>query len=45
MVSCPEEIGYRNGYITAAQLEATASAMKGNGYGSYLLQLLKERVF
>ena len=45
MVSCPEEIGYRNGYISAAQLEATASAMKGNAYGSYLLQLLKERVF
>lgn len=45
MVSCPEEIAYRYGYITAAQLEATASAMKGNAYGSYLLQLLKERVF
>jgi glucose-1-phosphate thymidylyltransferase len=45
MVSCPEEIAYRYGYITAGQLEAIASVMKNNGYGSYLLQLLKERVF
>jgi glucose-1-phosphate thymidylyltransferase len=45
MVSCPEEIAYRYGYISAGQLETMASAMKNNGYGSYLLQLLKERVF
>lgn len=45
MVSCPEEIAYRYGYITAEQLQATASAMKNNGYGRYLLQLLSERVF
>lgn len=45
MVSCPEEIAYRYGYITAAQLEAIAAPMKNNRYGAYLLQLLKERVF
>jgi glucose-1-phosphate thymidylyltransferase len=45
MVSCPEEIAYRLGYIGAEQLEAMASAMKSNRYGSYLLQLLKEKVF
>jgi glucose-1-phosphate thymidylyltransferase len=45
MVSCPEEIAYRYGYISADQLERTASSMKNNGYGSYLLQLLKEKVF
>ncbi len=45
MVSCPEEIAYRYGYITAAQLETTAHSMKNNGYGAYLLQLLRERVF
>jgi glucose-1-phosphate thymidylyltransferase len=45
MVSCPEEIAYRFGYISGDQLEATASSMKNNRYGSYLLQLLKERVF
>jgi glucose-1-phosphate thymidylyltransferase len=45
MVSCPEEIAYRLGYIGAEQLAATASSMKNNRYGAYLLQLLKERVF
>jgi glucose-1-phosphate thymidylyltransferase len=45
MVSCPEEIAYRYGYIGAEQLEATASAMKNNRYGTYLLQLLKDQVF
>ncbi len=45
MVSCPEEIAYRYGYITAGQLEATAASMKNNRYGEYLLQLLKEQVF
>jgi len=43
-VSCPEEIAYRYGYISAAQLEAIGSQIK-NGYGEYLLQLLRERVF
>jgi len=45
MVACPEEIAFRYGYITAQQLEETASAMKGNGYGLYLQQLLREKVF
>jgi glucose-1-phosphate thymidylyltransferase len=45
MVSCPEEIAYRLGYIGAGQLEATASSMKNNRYGAYLLQLLNEKVF
>ncbi len=45
MVACPEEIAYRQGYITEAQLETMASAMKNSSYGSYLLQLLRERVF
>jgi glucose-1-phosphate thymidylyltransferase len=45
MVACPEEIAYRSGYITAAQLESIGSAMKDNSYGAYLLQLLREKVF
>jgi glucose-1-phosphate thymidylyltransferase len=45
MVACPEEIAYRSGYITAEQLERQAASMKNNSYGSYLLQLLRERVF
>ena len=45
MVACPEEIAYRNGYITAAQVEQVASSMKNSSYGAYLLQLLREKVF
>jgi len=45
MVACPEEIAYRYGYITAEELETMASAMKNNGYGRYLLQLLRDKVF
>lgn len=45
MVACPEEIAFRSGYITAAQLEALAEPMRNNSYGAYLLQLLQERVF
>lgn len=45
MVACPEEIAFRSGYITAAQVEQIASSMKNNSYGAYLLQLLRERVF
>jgi len=45
MVACPEEIAYRSGYITAAQVENIANSMRNSGYGAYLLQLLREKVF
>jgi glucose-1-phosphate thymidylyltransferase len=45
MVACPEEIAYRSGYITAADVEKIGSAMKNSSYGAYLLQLLREKVF
>jgi glucose-1-phosphate thymidylyltransferase len=45
MVACLEEIAYRSGYITKEQVEALALPMRNNGYGAYLLQMLKERVF
>ena len=45
MVACPEEIAYRSGYITAAQIEEIGSSMKNSSYGAYLLQLLREKVF
>ena len=45
MVACPEEIAFRSGYITAEALEDIGRVMKNNGYGEYLLQLLRERVF
>lgn len=44
-VSCPEEIAYRQKWIDAAQLETLADPLKKNGYGQYLLRVLKERVF
>ena len=45
MVACPEEIAYRSGYITAADVERIGNTMKNSSYGTYLLQLLRERVF
>ena len=41
-VSCPEEIAYRAGYISATQLEALARPLAKTGYGTYLLGLLQE---
>ena len=43
-VSCPEEIGYRMGYISAGQLEVLASHMNKNSYGEYLLSILQEKI-
>lgn len=42
-VACPEEIAYRNGWIDAATLQSQAESMKNNGYGQYLLRMLKEK--
>ena len=44
-VACPEEIAYRQGWIAAEQLQALAQPLTKNGYGQYLLRLLKENVF
>jgi len=41
-VSCPEEIAYRLGYIDAKALKKLAQPLSKNGYGQYLLQILKE---
>ena len=41
-VACPEEIAYRLGYITAADVEKLGRGMEKNGYGQYLLDLLRE---
>lgn len=42
MISCPEEIAYRMGYITARQVRDIALRMKGNEYGQYLLRLVEQ---
>ena len=44
-VACPEEIAYRQGWIAAEQLQALAQPLTKNGYGQYLLRILKENVF
>jgi glucose-1-phosphate thymidylyltransferase len=44
-VACPEEIAYRSGWISAADLERQAQPMLKNGYGQYLMQVLAEKVF
>lgn len=44
-VACPEEIAYRQQWIDAAQLEKLAQPLTKNGYGQYLLRVLKEKVF
>nr|5IDS_A Chain A, Glucose-1-phosphate thymidylyltransferase [Burkholderia vietnamiensis G4]5IDS_B Chain B, Glucose-1-phosphate thymidylyltransferase [Burkholderia vietnamiensis G4]5IDS_C Chain C, Glucose-1-phosphate thymidylyltransferase [Burkholderia vietnamiensis G4]5IDS_D Chain D, Glucose-1-phosphate thymidylyltransferase [Burkholderia vietnamiensis G4]5IDT_A Chain A, Glucose-1-phosphate thymidylyltransferase [Burkholderia vietnamiensis G4]5IDT_B Chain B, Glucose-1-phosphate thymidylyltransferase len=44
-VACPEEIAWRSGWINASQLEALVQPLTKNGYGQYLMQILKETVF
>ena len=41
-VACPEEIAYRQGWISAAQVEALARPMIKNEYGKYLIRMLSE---
>ena len=41
-IACPEEIAYRQGYIDAAALEKLGQALAKNGYGQYLLEILRD---
>lgn len=41
-VACPEEIAWRLGYITDAQLEALATGLGKSSYGAYLRDLLRD---
>jgi glucose-1-phosphate thymidylyltransferase len=41
MVACPEEIAFHQGWITAEALQRLAQPLAKNGYGQYLLNLLK----
>jgi glucose-1-phosphate thymidylyltransferase len=42
MISCPEEIAFRLGFITPDQLRQLALTMDSNQYGQYLLHLLED---
>ena len=41
-VGCPEEIAYRNGWITKDQLKSIAEPLVKSGYGKYLLTISEE---
>lgn len=41
-ISCVEEIAFRMGYIDAAKLEKLSAPLMKNGYGAYLLDILKQ---
>jgi glucose-1-phosphate thymidylyltransferase len=42
MVACPEEIAYRQGWISADEVQKVASQLSKNSYGQYLNKILKE---
>jgi glucose-1-phosphate thymidylyltransferase len=44
-IACPEEIAWRNGFITSEQLEKLAQPLAKNGYGQYLLRVLSEKMY
>jgi glucose-1-phosphate thymidylyltransferase len=43
-VACPEEIAYRQNWITANELETLAAPLLKNGYGQYLKRILQEKI-
>jgi glucose-1-phosphate thymidylyltransferase len=44
-VACLEEIAFRSGWIGADQVERLAKPMLKNGYGQYLMKVIKEQIF
>jgi glucose-1-phosphate thymidylyltransferase len=42
MVACPEEIAYRQGWISAESVEKVAAQLSRNSYGQYLKKILNE---
>jgi glucose-1-phosphate thymidylyltransferase len=44
-VACPEEIAFRQQWISAEQLEQLAAPLAKNGYGQYLQRILTETVY
>jgi glucose-1-phosphate thymidylyltransferase len=41
-IACPEEIAFRQNFITRSQLEKLAEPVRKSGYGKYLLSILDE---
>ena len=44
MISCPEEVAYRKGFISRDALTDIAGSYKNNSYGEYLLRLLETEI-
>jgi glucose-1-phosphate thymidylyltransferase len=44
MISCPEEIAYRKGYITREQLCDLGNSLASNSYGEYILEIARQDV-
>ena len=44
-VNCPEEVAYRNGWLSEAKLREIAEPLRKSGYGEYLIKLIEDRVF
>ena len=42
MVACPEEIAYRQGWISAEVVQKVAAQLSKNSYGQYLSKILHE---
>ena len=42
MISCPEEIAYRRGFISKEQLRELGMALNGNSYGQYVLDVANQ---
>ena len=40
-IGCPEEIAWRMGFITKAELQVLAENLRKSGYGEYLLRIAK----
>jgi glucose-1-phosphate thymidylyltransferase len=44
-INCPEEVAYRNGWLTVEKLRDIAQPLRKIGYGEYLRNLIDVKVF